>query len=66
MVKLGRGDCFAGTAWWRGGTLASEASGLVLGEGETVAVEWVGILEVGMVTTAKGGAGFDGTIVNVF
>ena len=49
-----------GTARGRIGTLASEASGLVYRVDGEVAVEWVEIskMGMGMVTAAKGRAGF--------
>lgn len=66
VEEVGRGDDMTGTARGRIGTLASEASGVVLRVDGGVAVEWVEISKVGMVATAQGRAGFAGTIVPGF
>ena len=66
VEEVGRGDDMTGTARGRIGTLASEASGVVLRVDVEVSVEWVEIAKVGMVTTAKGRAGFDWMNVTVF
>ncbi|MHC5796162.1 hypothetical protein ACVXZ4_08395 [Lacisediminihabitans sp. FW035] len=58
VEELGPSDDVEGAVWGRGVAHASEASGLVLREGVEVSVEWVEVSEMGMVTTAKVGAGF--------